>query len=409
MGIGGVPSQEDIERAAQGAARQWDDGQYTVVGLKWFDDEQHTDNGQPIYVPQQGELVARARLLVKGEEDDGPPISVRPGQIVALARALGAEVDRKWPDSIKDSSRFLTEVERAVEKADKEVEVTVSGGWVSDVPGWSLPRDQSFQLVYSGCETKDEGGNLTWRDYGYGRSVIFKFKIIGDLDGDSTPYDGWEERIFVPYRVAPDPENPDMPTFVIDEGDDGRNTAQVNCYNLIQAMCPALLENEGWSDVNNVVPEWDQFAREASVILKGDTIWSKRANKVKLPIWMIKQRYKDGRSVEEEEAVEEQEEEVIEQAPSVEHLYQAMTEEVRKRTKKTAKAFGPDGKLNKAGIDIAREVFAPLIEKKELPGNVFAEWSDEHVVIALEAMGYKDIAKMVQENNVEKPDEGADF
>lgn len=416
MPIGGIPSEQDIEKAAKGGSRQWDDGEYTAIGLQWFDNEQHTDNGDPIYVAQQGDLVARCKLLVEGEEEDGPPMSVRPGQILALAKAFGVDVDKTWPDPIKDSSKFLRAVERAVGRTDVELKITVSGGWVSDVPGWSLPRDQSFQLIYVGCDTLDDDGNPCWRDYGYGRSVILKFKITGDLDGDFTAYDGWEERIFVPYRVDPDPEDPDMPTFVLDKSDKGNNNAQVNCYNLMQATAPTLLENESWGDTSNVVPEWDAFAREASIILRGDTIWSKKAARVKMPIWMIKPRYKDGRSYEEEESPKPQEkkkpakppkEEVIEKSSAIEHLYKAITQEARLRAEdEKAKAFGADGKLNEAGAAIAREVFSPLIEKKELPSNIFAEWEDEHVEIALKALGYVDLAQLVKHR---ASDENADF
>lgn len=414
MPIGGIPTEEDIEKAAKGTSRQWDDGEYTAVGLQWFDDEQHTDDGDPIYVVQQGDLVARCRLLVQGEEDDGPPMSIRPGQILALAKAFGVDVDKKWPDPIKDSSKFLQVVERAVGKTDAELKITVSGGWVSDVPGWSLPRDQSFQLVYVGCDTLDDDGDPCWRDYGYGRSVILRFKIIGDLDGDTTPYDGWEERIFVPYRVAPDPDDPDMPTFVIDDGDKGNNTAQVNCYNLMQATAPTLLENESWEDTSNVMPEWDDFAKEAVIILRGDTIWSKKAARVKMPIWMIKPRYKDGRSYKEEETPKPRAkkkpakpsgEEVIEKSSAIDHLYKAITQEVRARAEdEKAKAFGVDGKLTKAGAVVAREVFGPLIEEKKLPGNIFAEWEDGHVQIALKALGDEATAQLFED-----PEPHADF
>ena len=409
-GIGGIPTEEDIERAAKGGGRKWDDGPYTVTDLEWFDDEQHTSDGDPIYVTQQGELVARCRLIVKGE-DDGPPMSVRPGQILALAKVFGVDVDKEWPDPMKDSARFLRAVERAIKKADEEITITVSGDWVSDVPGWSLPRDQSFQIVYEGCYTRNEEGEYSWYDYGYGRSVIFGLKVIGDLDGNYTPYNGWVERIFVPYRISPDPQDPSMPTFVIDPSDDGNNTPQINCYNLIQVMCPDLLENESWRDVGNIVPEWDQFAKEAKVILKVDTIWSKRAKAVKMPIWMIKPRYPDKRPYEEKETPQQvQEEEVIEKSPAIEYVYQAMTAEVKSRSGDgKAKAFGPDGKLNKAGVEVARDVFSPLINAGNLPSNIFAEWEAKDVVVALEALGYKDLARLVRQNYLEKSDKDADF
>ena len=154
-----------------------------------------------------------------------------------------------------------------------------------------------------------------------------------------------------------------------------------------------------------VVISEDAFAKEAKVILRADTIWSKRANKVKMPLWLIKPRYKDSRAYEEVETPEPEEEEVIEKSSAIEYVYKAITQEVRAKAKdEKAKAFGPDGKLNKAGAAIAREKFTPLINEKELPSNIFAEWEDEHVVIALNALGYKDLAKLVQGS-----DDSADF
>lgn len=392
-GIGGIPSQEDIEKAEAGQ-RQYEDGDYKVVSIKWFDDDKHTDDEAPIFVPQGDELVARCRMLPDGEED-GPPFSVGPGEVLALARAFGVDVAKDWPDIEKDSSRFLSAVERATAKADKEVKVTVKGGWVSYVPGMSLPRDEEFQLVYVGCFTKNKGGELSWIDMTYGRSAILGFKVIGDLDGDKTPYNGYVQRIFVPYGFSVDPDDPDMPTFESD--DKGTTTSAVTCYNLILAMCPDLLEATKWNDPENIMPEWDAAAKEESIILKGETVWSKKAGDVRMWANSIKARYKDKRAYERAEKPpapkskepEEElpsrhvEDEVKEESRLIDRLYKVIADEVAPK-----KAFSTDGKLTKAGGAWCSKYIRPLLEAKKITQNKLAQLSDEEIRTILRETGH---------------------
>lgn len=404
MPIGGIPSQEDIEKAEEGR-RKYKDGEYAVVSIAWFDDDKHTDDGDPIFVPQGDELVARCRMLPEDKED-GPPFSVRPGEVLALARALGVDVTVEWPDPGKDSSRFLRAVERAIGKVDKEIKVTVKGDWVSYVPGMSLPRDEEFQLVYVGCSTKNEDGASSWIDMTYGRSAILGFKVIGDLDGDKTPYDGYIQRIFVPYGFSVDPDDPDMPTFETD--DKGTTAAAVTCYNLILAMCPNLLETTKWGDPDNIMPEWDAAAKEENIILKGETVWSKKAGDVRMWASSVKKRYKDGRAYEvaekpakpkpekPKEEPEEKlpsrdvEEEVKEESTeSIYHLYQIMEKSVK------GKAFDKDGKLTKVGGGWCKKYLRPLLENQSIKHNKLVDLTDDEIVTILKSVGYEDVANMV--------------
>lgn len=398
MPIGGVPTKEDIEKAEAGR-RQYEDGDYTVVSIKWFDDDKHTDDGDPIFVPQDDELVARCRMLPDGEED-GPPFSVRPGEVLALARAFGVDVAKKeWPDVDKDSSRFLVAVERATIKADKEVKVTVKGGWVSYVPGMSLPRDEEFQLVYAGCFTKNDEGKLSWVDMTYGRSAILGFKVIGDLDGDKTPYNGYVQRVFVPYGFSVDPDDPSMPTFESDEK--GTTTAAVTCYNLILAMCPDLLEITKWNDPANIMPEWDFAARAECIILKGETVWSKKAGDVRMWANSIKARYKDKRAFDKPEPKELEEElpsrdvedEVKEESSLIDQLYKVITDEVAPK-----KAFDSAGKLTKAGGAWCTKHIRPLLEDKKIKQNKLARLSDEEIRTILRETGHA-LDDLVEEND----------
>lgn len=378
MGISGVPTQEDIEKAAVGQRRQYDDGEYKTKVIRWFDDEAHTDDGEPIFIPSRGELTAFCRLLV--DEDDGPPFSVVAGEVLALARAFGVEVGKKkWPDIEKDSSRFLAEVERVIEKADKEVTINVKGGWVSNVPGMSLPRDETFQLVYDGCSTLDEEGKPTWGDFGYGPTTILRFKVIGGLDGEPTPYNGYRQRVFVSYGLTVDPEDPTMPAFEKDEK--GTTGAAVTCYNLILAMCPDLLENTSWGDPSNIMPEWDAAAKEAAIVLRGDTTWSKKAGDVRMYANTIKPRYKDQRSHQVEE-VSEVEEEVIEQSSLIEQLYEVIKKEVK------GKAFNKEGKLTDAGKKWAKKNLRPLLDAGKIEHNKFVDFTDEEVRTVLRETGH---------------------
>lgn len=399
MPIGGIPSQEDIEKAEEGR-RKYEDGEYTVVCIAWHDDENHTDNGDPIFVPQGGDLVARCRMLSESEED-GPPFSVRPGKVLALARAFGVDVaEKEWPDIEKDSSRFLRAVERAIGKATKEIKVTVKGGWVSDVPGMSLPRDEEFQLLYVGCSTKNEEGLPSWIDMTYGRSAILEFRVIGDLDGDKTPYDGYTERVFVSYGFSVDPDDPDMPIFETDEK--GTTNAAVTCYNLIFAMCPDLLETTKWGDPSNIMPEWDAAAMAEKIILKGETVWSKKAAGVRMWANTIKARYKDKRSVggqpesnevtkekskpeepkEEPSDVEESPKEVVEESSLIDRLYKAIRNEVK------GKAFDSSGKLTKAGGAWCKKHLRPLLEAGKIKHNKLKDLTDDEVRSVLRETGH---------------------
>ena len=314
------------------------------------------------------------------DEDDGPPLSLRTGEVLALAKAFGVDVGKKkWPDVEKDSSRFLRTVEEAIEKADKEITITVKGGWVSNVPGMSLPRGETFQLVYVGCFTVDDDGKPTWKDFGYGPTVILGFKVIGDLDGDPTPYDGYIQNVFVSYGLIVDPDDPSMPTFEKEEK--GSTLAGVTCYNLIGVMCPDLLENTNWDDPSNIMPEWDAFAKEAAVILRGDTVWSKKAAEVRMYPNSIKLRYKDGKSHKEEQPTE-VEEEIVEKSSLIETLYDAIKKDVK------GKAFDKQGKLTAAGKKWAKEHVRPLLDAKKIQHNKFSDLTDEEVETILRETGH---------------------
>lgn len=391
-GIGGIPSQEDIEKATEGR-RRYEDGEYTVTSIAWFADEQHTDDGDPIFVVQGDELVARCRMLSEGSED-GPPFSLRPGEILAMARAFGVDITKtEWPDSEKDSSRFLSAVERAIAKAGKEVKVTVKGGWVSYVPGMSLPRDEEFQLVYAGCFTKNDEGKPSWVEMTYGPSSIMGFKVIGDLDGDKTPYNGYVQRVFVPYGLVVDTDDPSMPTFQTDEK--GTTTAAVTCYNLIIAMCPDLLENTKWGDPANIMPEWDKMGKESNVILKGETVWSKKAGDVRMYANSIKARYKDQRPyqtsekpskpIEQEEELPSRdvEDEVKEESSLIDQLYKVIADEIAPK-----KAFDSKGKLTAAGKKWCSDNIRPLLEAKKITQNKLAKLSDEEIRTILREIGH---------------------
>lgn len=403
MGISGIPTQEDIEKAEAGS-RTYQDGEYVVTSIQWFDDDKHTDDGDPILVPQGDELVARCRMIAKGEEE-GPPFSVRPGEVVPLVRAFGVDVEKiDWPDALKDSSKFLRTAEREVGKATKEVKVTVKGNWVQYVEGMSLPRDEEFQLIYEGCFTRDEEGQPAPKDMQYGDSVILGFKVIGDWEGAKTPFDGYVQRVFVGYGLMVDPEDPSMPMFEVDEK--GTTANGVNCFNLISAMCPALLENKKWSDPANIMPEWDAAAKELAVILKGTTVWSKKAGQVRMYSNSIKKRYKDGRSHQQTEKPKEEpkardvEDEVkeFEASEAVLYLYNAINQEVQKETdNKDARGFGTDGKLNKAGKKVAGKYLRPLVEGKKISTAHFDKMTDEDIVTCLEVMKeYEDFVKAVR-------------
>lgn len=411
MAFSGVPTEKEIKEGS--SFPTFDDGSYVVTHIEWFDDKKHTDDGEPIYVGQQGMLVARCRFIVEGK-DSGPSYSASIGEILPITRAFGVNVEKAdWPDRDKDSSKFLRAVERAIKKAGNTITIQVKGNWVQYGP-WGLPKNQEFCFVFDGCLTQDSDGVVSWIDMKYGKTAIFGFRVIGDLDMDPTPYDGFVQKVFVPYGITISTNDPSQPEF---EMEDGSYTLKARtCAGLINVMIPSsdpdenspLLQNDKWEDASNIVPEWVSFAKQANIILKAKTVWSKDAGEVRVYPNSFSIRYKDKRSYQQtekpkKEAPEqpsvdvEDETKEFEASEAILYLYNAITQEVQKETgNEDAKGFGTDGKLNKAGKKVAGKYLRPLVEGKKITTAHFDKMVDQDIVLCLEAMNRNDFAKAVR-------------
>lgn len=77
----------------------------------------------------------------------------------------------------------------------------------------------------------------------------------------------------------------------------------------------------------------------------------------------------------------------------VRYLYDAIQIETLKMFEK--KAFDEGGNLTEAGRAYAKEKIKPLCESNQIPRN-FEQMSDDHIIIVLEGIGYKDMATLVK-------------
>lgn len=165
--------------------KQFEQGTYPVTGLSWFS---KGSDGKPIFkvVGRNGWMVAQYRTYIGQEE--GPPGSVTPDDLMIFAYTFGCDVN-KIP---ADRTQALIAIEEMV-KANPNVNVPVyvgSKGWISNIPGMSLPTGE-YLFERGDIVTRKNGqpvwyqGRDNWGDY-----IKVSLKLVMNADGTPTPFAG---------------------------------------------------------------------------------------------------------------------------------------------------------------------------------------------------------------------------
>ena len=228
--------------------KTFDDGKYKVNGIQWVT----TDNAEaPIFKARKNSASLYAvykTLLLNGE--DGPPGSVSPGEVPLLVRAFGGDPST-LPDRTTDPTAFLIAAKTSINATGKELEVKVSGGWVQDVPGMSLPVDSyhTFELVR--IFTKNEEGDFSWETGEYGKYFVAEFSVVANLQGRPSMYDGARMAGIISYGMKVNSDgDPEFETS--DKGDWTSNAVVFSKF--LNAFVPAVYETT-FADPSNILPE----------------------------------------------------------------------------------------------------------------------------------------------------------
>ena len=361
---------------------QYTDGKYPVKGLSLFTQD---ESGSPIFVAQSGSrLVARYRTVLE-DGGDGPPGSVDRGEVPLLVKAFGGDVSQLPP--YNQPNRRLEVAQTLINESNKVITVTVSNGWISDVPGMRIvPGYYQFRYVCIG--TTNAMGEPSWRSGQYGPFVIVEMEIVGDAQGGPSPYDHVRVRSFLNY-----------PLEVVDGGlqwqvtQSGAYTAASWRFSEFARKVAGNeffgIDDSDFENIENVMPELHDLAAANDVAYIGAVEKDKKGRSV-LRLGLL-QPVGDMPEIVSVEEVEEEEEL---ESEAVQELYK-MIEKLCPE-----KAFDADGKLTPDAVSWWKEFsnidpsdgeevvgIGALCQKHDIPRK-FLDMDMSHVGIIIRWMEY---------------------
>ncbi len=166
---------------------KFEDGNYKAVGIDWFSLD---DNEQPILVGVNT-LVGRLNFKLEGDKE-GPPMSLRLGQMPLLLKAFGIEDIETPPhySKVGQVTQYMEMVENKINQSEKTVSIKVKKGWVNanGVKGMDLPGAlYYFELV--DITPKKDGAPYSlsgdFNDY-----FFLEFEVKFGEGGSKTVYEG---------------------------------------------------------------------------------------------------------------------------------------------------------------------------------------------------------------------------
>jgi hypothetical protein len=191
------------------------DGSYEVNGIADF--FSLDDRNLPVFVPQGDQIVARFHLSLTPEElkkqadagveiTQGPAMSADHQHLLLLARAFGVDV-KGLPEG--DTTTFLVELQNRINAAGKKQTVKVNGGqgWAKYMTGTNPDTSVMYLWAFSGFASEDKSTPVRFQTVSfpgkkpgtsYSQSVVYAwFKLVGDMYGRPTPFDGFSLRMKV--------------------------------------------------------------------------------------------------------------------------------------------------------------------------------------------------------------------
>lgn len=233
---------ETLERAA--------DGKHQVTGIeRWISTD---DSGDPIFVPQQNQMVVRMKFRTANGEN-GPAYSATPAELFALANAFGVSLPKVKPEN-RMTSRTLALIMRSINDSGKTLTVESKNGWVNNIAGAS-PSKGIYNMRFVDAYRPDrKADDLSWFDTTYGHTLIFEFQIAGDGTGKPTIWDGypiqwWAKDCFVTNveDSAGELQPVEVLTFArTDKGGVPRAALQMQAF--IKHFAPSLYDHDWQRD-----------------------------------------------------------------------------------------------------------------------------------------------------------------
>jgi len=271
MPITNVPTPDYIPEPL-GDRKKWDAGEYTAIGIQWF--SLSKDSNQPIFVNQNGRMVARCYLLLKKSPDEGPPFSVDSDKVPLLVRALGGD-PAKLPNMQADYSAYLLAAQNLTR--GKEVKIKVGDeGWVGDIHGMVVPEGY-FRVSFVKINTRDESDRPAVLAGEWGQWFAPQLKVVADVTGNATPYDGITTNDPCSYGLVNKNSNIE---FEISEKTGQWTANAVRTNRLIQAFAPETV-NAVFGDLDNILPEFEQEAQRAKRVAIAQRKASQKTGKVR--------------------------------------------------------------------------------------------------------------------------------
>lgn len=348
------------------------DGKYPTIGIRWFSVD---DQKAPIFMSGKGRqpLVAMYRTLLE-DDRDGPPGSVSPAEVVMLVKAYGGD-PKNLPDREEDPTAFLMAARDTINSSDKVVTIAVKDGWVSNTPGLNLPPDKYFTFGYAGISTKTDDIPAP-REGQYGKWFGVNLRVVGDLQQRPTPYDGYEQFVFVSYGLVVEEGTPTYETRS-KEGSSQKSwtSAAVQTSRLIAAFAPTVEQVE-FQDPHNILPELEVEAKRLQRRAVGQVVSNKGRVRVSVtslaPIDPDPLPMPSSRDVEDEVP----EHEVGDVMGQIYALIEALCpgKTYDKNGKLIGKAFDKDGVLTSNGKAWCKEVLKPYLKGKSYPSR-FTSWT----------------------------------
>lgn len=256
---------------------QFPDGKYRVKGFSWFTLD---DKERPILVAQKdGKLVGRLRFnLITGE--DGPPMSCTLADMNLLAKAFGVTKLPNVPDESYAAmvTKYMVDLKNLC--ADKELEVEVSKGWVSNVPGMDVGEGLFYFTVNDVSSPEHDGqGQPIPKQGQYGSFFFVSFQVEAGEGGKDTPYKGATFTELVNYSLKY--ENGELD---FEKNKDGSYTASaVRLSKLMRLAAPDPFAGEFVpSNPNNLLPYMRQKFLESKRVLKGMRVKEEKGTRVRL-------------------------------------------------------------------------------------------------------------------------------
>jgi hypothetical protein len=133
-----------------------------------------------------------------GKREEGPAISLRPAEFVALVHLFGAKDFTPTKQTRTLSPVLLEGVSKANEAAEA-IAVESKNGWASvyDIPALHPPEGK-YGVQFSGAFSPQFPGSYDFTSGGNdSHYIILKFLIVTDGNGDETMWEGFEISVFL--------------------------------------------------------------------------------------------------------------------------------------------------------------------------------------------------------------------